>query len=240
MSTHIQHRSNAESGSLPVALTAAFFLVIAGGLLMGLTRDGRTEAALSSSIEKADASVSKEEDGLLDAYGVVQFRLNPRPVTDYFSYCETRPEMALRLFRGALESGNSSKLIALSSAFYLAQRGVLEKEDVEKIVARLDPQTEKDAEVRKAAQRALAELILIDDVAAGEKYQVIPAAYKPTGTGANRIQTREEKLRGSGKAILYIRWSNSDLAFSWWQANAASGKWDKALQRYIFGNPKPD
>ena len=228
---------------LPLPLKILFALVLGVGILVGVSRHARTVSAMFDAMENCDASVLDEKNGLDDRYGVVKFNNKQGDIAQYLSLCDTDPALAREVFRAALDSRHkSSQIIALYSSFFLAGSKQLEKEDWDRMVKALDPNNapdsnnkEKYADVRKAAQRALGDLIFITDTANVSTYQAIPAAAKESPDGSNRIQTHEEKLQGSGKTGLNIRWSNADLAFVWLQEMASKGQWDNALQRFVIG-----
>lgn len=221
---------------LPLPLKILFVLVLAVGILVGVSRHSRTSSAMFEAIDNCDASVLDEKNGLDDRYGVVKFNNKQGEIAQYLSLCDTDPSLAREVFRSGLDSHHkSAQIMALYSSFFLAGSKQLEKEDWDRMVNALDPSKEKNADVRKAAQRALGDLIFITETASSATYQAIPAAAKESPDGSNRIQTHDEKLQGSGKTGLNIRWSNADLAFVWLQEMSAKGQWDNALQRFVLG-----
>jgi len=242
-----------------VALIVAFLGVLAVGILLGATRELRTEVAALKAINECEATAWASEDGLSDAYGLVQFRLQRAEVAAYLSLCETNPKLALRVFRQALDKGNTSgKLVAMYSAAYLTAHKQLEDSDFQRILAQLKPevketapspnplpQGERQADLRKVAQRVVSDLTVIDDTAHPSRYEVVPAGLPPPAKGVkdpeseprpHKVQTGEEKLQDSGQAVLYVRWSSPDVALKWWEDMAAKGRWDKDLQRFVISS----
>jgi hypothetical protein len=223
-----------EARFLPLPVMALFVVFIAGGVLLGMTRESSTESQLSSALDSCDAGTIAEMDGLNDAYGVVRFKSKQDDIGDYLSLCHTKPKSALKIYRSAFERrSKSARLVAIHSAYFLAVSGSLEKSDFDLIVNNLDPEKEKDLDLRHAAQRALSQLIIIADVANQTKYRSIPDGVK--AEGVNRIETREETLRPSGSNVLNIRWTNPDLAFEWVRTFLSQGQWDAKLQRFMIG-----
>ncbi|HYG73641.1 MAG TPA: hypothetical protein VEK08_01310 [Planctomycetota bacterium] len=223
---------------LPTPLLVAFALVVLAGFALGFTRDTRLHSELFEAMDKCDAQTLPEQNGISDAFGVVKINSQQSGITDYLSLCEQNPPLARSIFRQALEkTGKSPRLVALYSSFYLAGSNALEASDIDSIAALLDGEKQKDAEVRRTAQRALSDLIFINDTLANQsKWHELPEKVKTAASDgpSHRIVTREEKLRPSDKTGLGIRWSNPDLALAWWSANKSRGKWDPSLQRYII------
>jgi hypothetical protein len=165
---------------------------------------------------------------------VVRFKSKQDEIGDYLSLCHTKPKSALKIYRQAFERhSKNARLVAIHSAFFLAVSGSLDKSDFDLILNNLDPEKEKDLDLRHAAQRALSQLIIIADVANQTKYRSIPEGVK--AEGVNRIETREETLRPSGMNVLNIRWTNPDLAYMWVHTFTPQGQWDSKLQRFIVG-----
>jgi hypothetical protein len=216
-----------SKGLLPTPLIAAFAIVLLAGFALGFTRNARLHDTLFDDLDKSEAQTLPETNGASDAFGIVKIGSRQSGITDYLSLCEQEPPVARKIFRQALEkTGKSARLVALCSSFYLAGSGSLEPQDIDTIAALLDPEKEKDAEVRRTAQRSLADLIFISDTMANQsKWHEVPSGL---------IVTREEKLRPSDKTGLGIRWSNPDLAHAWWNANKSRGKWDSSLQRFVI------
>lgn len=219
-----------------VVLIAAFVGLLVAGILLAATRGLRQEVAALKALNGCAATVlPKVEDGLSDTYGLVQFQMHRAEVGEYLSLCEMKPALALKVFREAMDKGNASaKLVAMYSAFYLTQRGQLDGEDLERIAEHLGKDREPD--LRKVAQRALSDLTVIDDVAHPTQYEALPVPLPKPGEDAqpHKVQTKEEKLRSTGKQVLLVRWSDADLAEKWWQVWAKQGRWDQGLQRLVI------
>ena len=93
---------------------------------------------------------------------------------------------------------------------------------------------EKDADIRRTAQRALSDLTLVENIENKRKVEALPS-NTAIGSGPNRIETREEKI---GKTTyLGVRWSNADLASAWLTQYEKSAAWDDKLQRYVVKVP---
>jgi hypothetical protein len=220
---------------LPLPLWIAFAALLGLGAVLMLTRNSRLESSLYSNISEADASGIKQINGLEDSFGLVKFQRNNDSVATLLSICKTNPDVALRIFRRSVDDGpKSARLIALYSAFFIGQQVPLQDEDIKRVTSRLDPEKEKDEEVRRAAQRALSDLVVITDPASAQKYESLPPNIaKPTGDyPAHKTQTREEKV--DDKTILRIRWSNPDLALEWWKTHSVNAKWDTARKALVL------
>jgi hypothetical protein len=219
---------------LPASLTLAFVVVIVAGLALGLSSESRKESRLYNAIESANASVVPEKSGLNDAYGIMLFQTGQFPVAEYLSECELNPPFALKIFRRAMDSSSkSAKMIAMYSASFLTTTKQLEKEDFEKIVNLMKTNSGNDAQdIRRAAQRMVADLTLLDTTDAS-KFAATPPNAKPAAEGepSNRIMTQQQKL--NGKEMTAIRWSSVDLATEWWQVHSPAGTWNKELQRFV-------
>ncbi|MCY3022710.1 MAG: hypothetical protein NTW87_27335 [Planctomycetota bacterium] len=219
-------------------LLVAFLGFAVAGILIGATRETRTETAVATAMRDCEAKALPETDGLSDAYGVVQFRYHQGDVTRLLTLCDTNPRLALRIFREALASGSpSAKMVALHSAFFLAANGQLEADEFQRIVSHMNPEQEKDGDVCKVAQRAVSDLTVIEDSAAhSSRYEKLPEGLSPPvkDAGPHKVQTKEDKLASSGKAVLLVRWSSTEVAYKWWSAMAGKGCWDKGLQRYVI------
>ncbi|MFH0938433.1 MAG: hypothetical protein V1899_04025 [Planctomycetota bacterium] len=234
---------------LPLPLWIAFAVIIAIGMILLATRSVWTESALYSAISNCGAGVigasSRIEDkalrirynnGIDDLFGVIQFNRDSGQIVRLLSLCETDPAMALRIYRRAMADGNTSaRLLAIHISFFLAARGQFETSDFEKIVARLDPEVEKEFDVRKAVQRRLSELIVLNNVTAKAKYETLPPNLPPVSGDAppREIRTREEGSEGN--RFLTIRWSDPDTARAWWKIQATAGAWNK--DRGVFVIP---
>lgn len=237
--------SAAPALPLPKPLIAAFFLVLFLGTGLYATRDKRTESNLSDALRTCNASVRKDDSGLSDAYGVVQFSGKTSEMAEYLSLCEMRPELAARIFRNALKEDNSSaRMIAVYSAFFLTSQKQLTAEDFGAIANLLKPPASDSdkTDLRKVAHRALSDLIVCAKVDDAVKFEALPPnlpATKNDKSPAYKIQTREETL--GDKKVLGIRWSDADLAYAWWQAYANKGSWNKELQRFVVTDARlPD
>lgn len=221
---------------LPMPLLALFGIVLIIGILVGVTRNSRLASNMYDAMDNCDASVLQETNGLDDRYGVVKFNNKQAEIAAMLGVCDTNPPLAREVFRKALdERHKSAQLIALYSSYFLAGSKQLDKDDWTRMVNALDASKEKNADVRKAAQRAIGDLVFITDKDNLTKYQAIPAAAKESSDGTNRIQTREEKMRDTDKVGYNIRWSNADLAFTWLQEWGPKGQWDNNLQRFVLG-----
>ncbi len=229
-SAHGTHK--AGGALLPLPLWIAFVAVVAVGLVLFVTQDTRAEKAALSALRNCDASVRPVEDGLKDEYGVINIKQNATTVADYMSLCDLNPDLALKVYRASVGGSNkSATLVALYSTIFLAPR--LNNDDIQAIAKILATDTEETKELRRTAQRTLSDLTVIERVQDASKLEAIPDGIsKKEGVGPHKIQTREEKLRD--KTYLNVRWSNPDLAGAWWKVNAANGKWDTSLQRFVI------
>ncbi|HEY3323654.1 MAG TPA: hypothetical protein VGP72_24580 [Planctomycetota bacterium] len=237
------HKHPEHTGPLlPKMLWAAFAVVVVGGLLLGLTRQSRMVSSLNDAINSCQAEAAAEKDGLRDTYGIVTIVSNESGVTRFLSLCDTNPPLAKQIFRESITSGSkSARLIALYSAWYLAEQNQLEEQDLKAIVACIDPNKGNDEAVRKAAQRTLSDLTVLTNVADASQYEVVPSCTKEPAAEAppNKIQTRQEKQRRTGQPGLAIRWSNAEVAYCWWQAFSPKGAWDNSLQRFVISAAAP-
>ena len=229
---------------LPLPLWIAFAVVLFAGIIVGATGNTRTASSAMETLTQCNAAVLLEKDGLSDAYGLIHFNSRPNDVVKWLSLCEMERELALGVFRKALSEGNkSAKLIALHSAYYLTShftvpgkpesgRPGLSAADFAAILALLS--TEKDNDIRRAAQRAISELVVVAGADQKRKAETLPPNLS-SENGPNRIESREEKL---GKdTYLTLRWSNPDLASAWLAQYEKSSAWDPQLQRLIIKNP---
>jgi len=223
------------AAGIPKPMWAAFGIILLAGIILLSTREGRAQRAIAKAIGECQASVMKEENGLNDAFGIIQFKQNNQEVGKLLSLCESNSALALEIFRNAMDQGSqSAKLVAIHSAFFLASSGALQAVDFERLTARLDPGKETDKDIRKAAQRAIADLTVITDASpeAKEKCERTPAGIPGENASPHKIQTREEKP--GGKAELAIRWSDPDLAYAWWAVMAKEGSWSSAKHRFTL------
>jgi hypothetical protein len=224
----------------PVQLVCLVLLVV--GAVILAVRPGYQESSAYNGMQNADAKIFSQkdkngnpvtfEDGTSDMYGMIQFHNNDSDVGRYFTYCETNPAMALRLFRRALTEGTASaRILAAYSGLFLAQRGVLESSDFELLRKSLDKA--QPADVRKAAQRSLSDLTVANGVDTPGKYEELPADLPAPSSEepARRIATHKETLLG--KPVLSVRWSSAAVAAAWLNANATKGAWDSKLQRFV-------
>lgn len=226
--------------SLPAWLWIAFAFFIVGGIGLRASQSARILASTYDAISGCEATVLAENDGLSDMYGIVQFKTNSTEVANYLTLCESDPVIALEIYRKALDEGNkNAKLVALSSSFYLSR--LLEKADIDRVAGLLKP-GQDNGEVRKAAQRALADLTVIKNTGDMTRFRAVPESLPAATVGApyHSIQTIEQTW--IKEPVLLVRWSNPDLAMDWWNrlgkgtleksdtsaANAA------ATQRYVI------
>jgi hypothetical protein len=223
-----------KKGLLPFPLWLALGAVFGVGAILLATRTALTERLVYSGIADCDASVLAEKDGTEDEYGIVKFRQNSPRVVQLMSLCDTDPDSALKLVRKALASGNkSAKLVAIHALFFLAQRHVLETADFDSLVSRMNPNSEADEEVRKAAQRQISNLLLLRNLAAKDAYENLPAGLPAPEKDApsHKIMTRAEGP--DGQKVLRLRWSDNAVACAWWAAQAGKGAWNKDEGAFI-------
>jgi hypothetical protein len=232
------HDAPAQTALLPKPLYVAFILVIVIGALIFLTRETRLVNGTYNDISNAEAATIKykkgkgqEEklvdvnDGLLDEYGSVVIKANNESVGSFLSLCDINPPAALQVFRRSLDDGNkSAKMIALYSTFYMVPKCALDDKDLQRVIDRLDPDKEKDDDIRRVAQKTLSDLIVIKS-SDKTKFEALPADIKSSGDDwpANNVVVREEK-RGD-VTQLRVRWSNPNTAFAWWKLHGAGGRW---------------
>lgn len=270
-----QHTDNSTASYfalLPRWLLATFALVFVMGAILVVNKPRIDEKAAYEAMSGCDArlfeKVNRDErysnylhlirDGTHDGFGSIHVNAQRDGIARVVSICDVEPATGLRLFRRALDGGNvSAKLVALYCANFLARsqgrpepenvKGVLEAEDFNRILSKLDPANEPDEEVRLAALRAMADLVVLTQATAKERYEKLPAdaavsdaakkAEAPTAPKEGEdvyksIKTHEEKW--DGKPVLQIRWSSPALARAWWKAQAGGGAWDKARQRFVI------
>ncbi|MGD0088960.1 MAG: hypothetical protein ABSE73_03500 [Planctomycetota bacterium] len=236
-------------------LIVAFLGVLFAGILLGATREWREEQEALQALNDCEATVLKPngvsvDDGLSDHYGLVHFRSHRREITTYLSLCETQPQLALRIFRKAMSTGNNSaKLVALYSAFYLTSHKKLEDrdkqledKDFQLILACMRP-VEQESEQQKVAMRVVSDLTVIDDPGHASRYQLVPSGLPPPAKDPkdkdsepppHKVQITEETLRDFEKPVLCVTWSSPVVAFRWWESMAAQGHWDRELQRFVI------
>jgi hypothetical protein len=236
---------------LPKPLYAAFIAAIVIGGLIFFTRDTRLVSGTFSDISSAEAATIKAKkgkgqeqkevdvnDGLLDEYGSVVIKANNESVGNYLSLCDTNPPAALKIFRRSLDEGNkSAQLIGLYSLFYLVPKCAVEPADLQRVIDRLDPDKEKDDDIRRVAQKTLSDLLLIKS-SDKTKFEALPPEIKSSGDEwpTNNVLIREEK-RGD-TAQLRVRWSNPNTAFAWWkQHSGANGRWLPELNAWELQAP---
>jgi len=238
-----------REAALPKWLYLAFLLAIACGITVYFGREPWLAAKIYRDLNNSGASLVRGSekdrsgrvidydinDGIDDRFGIVQFRESAASIASLMSQCETHPRMAQQIFRRCMDEGNkSARLVALKSAFFLIAQNHLEQPDLERIIASIDGSREKDPEVRKAAQRALADMIVLKDVTGKLKYEALPAEI-PKSEGewpSPRIETLEETRDGAKQ--LRIRWSNPDTALAWWKQYGAKGKWSPVESAWVI------
>jgi hypothetical protein len=248
----------AENAKIPRWLLFSFAALVLLGVYLVLGRASYLENSAYDAMRNCDATVGifrkngsgqTEEvkfDGTQDNYASIHIRAQRNGIAEVVSLCESEPAKGLRLFRRAVKDSNkSAKLIALYCANFLAhsqkrpagetEKGVLEAEDFASMLTLWDPATEKDADVRKVATKAISDLVVIADPKASDRVEKYPEIPKDDvdNEGAVLIKTSENTL--NGKPVLLLRWSNPALARSWWKANVTpSAKWDAGLQRFVI------
>ena len=220
-------------GFFPKLLWIAYLAVILAGVAIVATRPARTEAAALDAFATCEASVMPDTNGLNDDFGLVLVKSRAGELSSYLSLCQSQPALALKVFREALASTNkSARLVAIYSAFYLARGNRLEKADFVKLASLLDPKVETDLDVRRAAQRELADLLILNTPAAKDKYEALPPNLPPEPeNGIHSIATLEAGAPGA--RFLRIRWSNPDLADAWWKAHQ-NGAWSAARHAWVI------
>ncbi|HYF50100.1 MAG TPA: hypothetical protein VEJ63_11885 [Planctomycetota bacterium] len=232
--------SQPRERTLPLGLYVAFLVAIVAGITYYAGRESWLASKLFSDINDASASVVKQfvresadrvvekdiNDGFDDRFGIVQFRTNADSVAKLLSQCEENPALAAKVFRRCMDEGSkSARLIAMYSAFFLIPKNQLDRADIDRVLSRIDPAKEKDADIRKAAQRMLSEFILLKDASAQLKYEALPANIgKSEGEWPSpSIKTLQEERKGTKQ--LRIRWSNPDTALAWWKEHGEKGSW---------------
>ncbi|MEI6235726.1 MAG: hypothetical protein WCT04_21935 [Planctomycetota bacterium] len=288
--THSHPAPVEPKATLPTWLIVAFGITLVAGAVLILGRAHFAENSLYDSMTTCDAFVkpdigergesgkfeSVRPNGLGDGYALIRIRKERESIASLVALCDRDDPIAgRRLFRKALDTGNkSAKIVALHCANYLAHSqttpapradiGVLESEDFDRLLAKLDSTKEIDADVRKAALRAMSDLVIITNSAAvtaftadskaETRYTVVTdavreATMKTLDADAKESGDVEKETRDkrrdikivlhsdtlNGKPVLLIRWSTPGLALAWWKENVKEGaKWDNALQRFVF------
>jgi hypothetical protein len=228
-----------QTALLPKPLYAAFLLAIVIGVAIFASRNARLISGTLADLNDAGATTvkgykkennqDKEVDinnGLLDEYGSVSVKNNSETVGSFLSLCDINPPAALQIFRKSMDDGNkSARLIALYSTFFLVPKCALDKEDLQRIIVRLDPDKENDADVRRVAQKTLSDLVLIKNVAGKTTYEALPPDIKSSSDEwpSNNVVVREEKTADGSQ--LRVRWSNPNTAFAWWKQHGEKGHW---------------
>ena len=172
------------------------------------------------------------EDGLNEMYGLVQFKNNKAELARLFSYCDLFPQIALNVYRRAMNGSNpNAQSVAAYSSFFLANRGVFEASDFELLRKCIDKG--KPIDLRKVAQRAISDLTIIKTLNEPGKYEEIPPMAPRTPEELSRqIKTDKQKLNGLD--VLCVRWSSADVADAWWTAQASKGAWDTQLKIFVI------
>ncbi len=272
---------------IPRWLIAAVLVVLAIGAVLILGRGYFAESAAFDAMTSCDAKISpylreRAEDGNFvwtkpngtdDNFGSIRINAHRDEIAAIVSLCESDPPLALRLFEKALKSDSkSAKIVALYCANYLARSqttpqpvrdekgrivtGVLDASHFELMKGLLEKGN--DLDVRKAALRAVSDLVIITnskaiDEAKNPKAESTfakistemeaaaitdveppdPKEDKDTKdkTRDLKIVTRKETL--NGHEVLLVRWSTPALALAWWKEYAKDGHWDKDEQRFV-------
>jgi hypothetical protein len=235
--------------TLPLGLYIAFLVAIVGGITLYAGREPWLASKLYSDANEASASVVKhiyrnrdervvEEDiinGFDDRFGIVQFRAHADSVAKLLSQCEENPALATKVVRRCMDEGNkNARLIAMYAAFFLISKNQLDRSDIDRLLSCIDGSKEKDADVRKAAQRMLSEFILLKDASAKLKYEALPNDI-PKSEGewpSPRIETSEESRKDTKQ--LRVRWSNPDTALAWWKQHGDKGSWSAADHAWVI------
>jgi len=132
------------------------------------------------------------------------------------------------------EGNRNSRMVGLGAAFYLAQRKHMTQADWERLVARLNPERESELDVRRVAQRSIADLLLIKERPAKGALLATPEGFKETDSEAPTARTELRDFNYEGAKYFQVRWTSPALAFAWLQQHGKSGKWDEKLQRFII------
>jgi hypothetical protein len=240
-----ESKPTARQSTASLPLVAAFAVVLLGGAAFGLTRGVRLESNFYSAMSECGARIRRydngdlgEANGLKDMYGLVQFTAHRERIARYMGFCETDPDIALKVFRKALKEGNASaRMVASYSAFYLAHSKSLKAEDWELLQTRLNPERESDNDVRMVAQAAASDLILIKERPSKAELYAVPADFKETSDKAPSsasVNLRDFEFQG-GK-YYQVRWTSPALTWAWLQVHGKNGKWDEKLQRFVIEN----
>lgn len=235
-----EHRGAPRSNPVSGVLIAAFAAVLLGGAAYGLSRSARLESEFYNAISNCGATLlpikgSVEKNGLEDMYAVVEFQTNRDSITRFLGFCETSPEIARNVFRRAMDEGNrNSRMVGLSAAFYLAQSKHMTQADWERVTSRLNPERESELDVRRVAQRTVADLILIKDRPAKGLLLSTPEGFKETDSEAPSARTELRDFNYMGAKYFQVRWTSAALTFAWLQQHGKTGKWDDSLQRFII------
>jgi len=235
-----EHRNAPRSNPVSTVLVAAFAVVLLGGGAFGFSRNARQESEFFNALSNCGATLLPykgviEKNGLEDMYAVVEFQQNRDAITRFFGYCETSPDVARNVFRKAMDEGNrNSRMVGLSAAFYLAQTKHMTQADWERLVARLNPERESEIDVRRVAQRSIADLLLIKERPAKGTFLATPEGFKETDSEAPTARTELRDFNFEGSKYYQARWTSPALAHAWLQQHSKTGKWDEKLQRYII------
>lgn len=235
-----EQRQAPRKNPVSSVLVTAFAVVLIGGSAFGFSRNSRLESEFFNALSNCGATLLPykgviEKNGIEDMYAVVEFQQNRESITRFFGYCETSPDVARNVFRRCMDEGNrNSRMVGLSAAFYLAQRKHLTQADWERLVARLNPERESEIDVRRVAQRSIADLLLIKERPAKGALLATPEGFKETDSEAPTARTELRDFNYEGAKYFQVRWTSSALAFAWLQQHGKSGKWDEKLQRFII------
>lgn len=235
-----EHRNAPRKNPVSGVLVAAFAVVLIGGAAFGLSRKARQESEFFNALSNSGATLltfkgAPEKNGLEDMYAVVEFQQHRESITRFFGYCETSPEVARNVFRRAMDEGNrNSRMVALSAAFYLANTHSVTEADWERLVSRLNPERESEVDVRRVAQRSIADLLLIKERSAKGALLATPEGFKETDSEAPTARTELRDFNVEGAKYYQARWTSPALAFAWLQQHGKNGKWNEKMQRFVI------
>jgi hypothetical protein len=213
------------------ALVIAAAMVALGVVLLALRPVVERRAAIAM-LNGAYITVNEAGDGFDDRFGLVSLERDQRQYERLLSDCHLRPELAYAIFRDVLSTGSSEgRILACTMAFYLAQDRDLGLADLDLVLKQLDGDK---ASLRHAAQRTLANLLVLRDADKAGTYEAFPAPPE----AKDRIEAKTQKIRlqdaPPGATWLSVRWSNPAACKAWWQRFGKSAQWDRQLRRFVI------
>jgi hypothetical protein len=213
-------------------------VMIAVGVVLLATREARERVGLIAALNDGGLKLVEDQNGkevangFSEGFGLMALDDHRGDYERLLGYCETRPELALEVFRRVREKGTwRGRALACHMAFFLAQKDALTGEDLEEMAKLLD---QEKVELRRVVQRELSQLIVLRD---GEKASLYTKIEAPAGTkDPFEAKTAKVSLLDAppGTQWLSIQWSNPEACQAWWKAFGPRARWDGKLKRFVI------